>query len=190
MEEERIKICPYCAETVNPGALYCKSCARLLEGDRPCPWCREPIPTEALRCRYCGSDVTGKRTLNGSLSSSSPLPDLDATITASPIGAFLSQLGFTALLYPPEMRVTREQILIRRWTLFGLRVYDQTISPRKIASVRFQKGIIWASIVLETHGGSISDIAIPGLDSSEAQKMVLTIKELVRSYEGYTDAEV
>ena len=187
--EEQAQICPYCAETVKAGALVCKWCGRLLQDDRPCPFCGEPILATAVKCRYCGSAVTEK-----ALARLKPKPEaqrhpVEMTIHSSPIGAFLCTLSLTAILYPPELQVGREQIRLRKWTLFGLRVFDQNVSTRKVASVRFHKGIIWASLTLETHGGAMADLTLPALDVDEAQRMVGIIEEVIQGSQQDDDNE-
>ncbi len=181
--EERARICPYCAETINAGASVCKWCDRLLQDDRPCPFCCEPILTTAVKCRYCGSLVTEKALARQKPKSEGEGRPVDRTIHASPIGAFLYTMSLTAILYPPELHVSNEQIRLRRWTLFGLRVFDQKVSTRKVASVRFHKGIIWASVTLETHGGAMADLTVPALDIDEAQQIVNTIEEVIQHHQ-------
>jgi len=55
--------------------------------------------------------------------------------------------------------------------------------------VRFHKGIIWASITLETHGGAMSDLVIPALDVSEAQESVALIESIIQGREHEVDDE-
>jgi len=180
--EEHTQICPYCAESINPGALVCKWCGKLLQDDRPCPYCGEPILKTAIKCRYCGSSVREKDA-NRQMELSWQTKVIDQKLTASPVGAFLLTLSLTNILYPPELSVTHDRIILRRWSLFGLRVFEQKISTRKIASVRFHKGIIWASLTLETHGGAMADLTVPALDPDEAQQLVKLIEEVIQSRE-------
>ena len=182
MTEERSQICPYCAETVKAGALVCRWCGRLLQDDRPCPFCGEPILNTAMKCRYCGSSVTEKALAKLKPKAEPEQEAVDLTIHASPIGAFLYTLSLTAIVYPPELHVTNEQIRLRKRTLFGLRVYDQKVSTRKVASVRFHKGIIWASVTLETHGGAMADLTVPALDIDEAQRVVSMMEEVIEHH--------
>jgi len=187
--EERSQICPYCAEIISAGALVCKWCDRLLQDDRPCPFCREPILTTALKCRYCGSLVTEKALARLKPKAEPEREPVDLTIHASPIGAFLYTLSLTSIIYPPELHITNEQIRLRKWTLFGLRVFDQKVSSHKVASVRFHKGIIWASVTLETHGGAMADLTIPALDIDEAQRIVGIIEEVLQGHRTEKDDE-
>jgi hypothetical protein len=183
------RICPYCASEVNAGALICKWCDRPLQHEKLCPFCKEPIAGQAIRCRFCGAWLTEKEMKR--LQPPVPRPDrqIDRTIVASPIGAFLVTLSLTAVICPPELHVTNNHIRLRRWTLFGLRVFDQKVSTLKVASVRFHKGIIWATITLETHGGAMADLSIPAVDTDEGQQMVAVIEEVIGEPKSESDYE-
>ena len=182
--ESELSQCPYCSESVNPEARFCRACGRALKDARDCPFCAEPILKQAVRCRYCGSWLTEKELRRLDTVQQGNLPPIDQTISSSPIGAFLTLMSLTAIIYPPELRVTRENIHLRRWTLFGLRVFDQKVSTRKVASVRSHKGIIWTSITLETHGGAMADLTLPALNIQEAQEMVQVLESVIQERPG------
>lgn len=175
--------CPYCGDSIPAEARFCRSCGRALRDNRDCPFCGEPILRTAVRCRYCSSWLTDKELRRLKERKETASTPIDRTIVASPIGAFLTSLSLTAILYPPELHVAREHLRLRRWTLFGLRVFDQKVSSRKVASVRFHKGIIWASITLETHGGAMADLTIPALDAREAQDVARLIESVIQGSE-------
>lgn len=180
-------VCPYCGDSIPAEARFCRSCGRALRDSRDCPFCGEPILRTAIRCRYCGSWLTEREMRRLKDHRETPSAPMDRTIVASPIGAFLTLMSLTSILYPPELHVSREQLRLRRWTLFGLRVFEQKVSARKVASVRFHKGIIWASITLETHGGAMADLTIPALDAREAQEIAQVIESVIQG--GESDSE-
>lgn len=188
--EEHSQICPYCMETVNPAALVCRWCGRLLQDDRPCPFCREPIRKNAIKCPHCASTVTDRAVARVLPRESGEKKVIDEKVTSSSIGAFLATFSLTAILYPPELHVTQDQIRLRKWTLLGLRTFEQKISTRKIASVRFHKGIIWASLTIETHGGAMADVTVPALDVDEAQRIVGVIEEVIQTREHEDDNDL
>jgi len=189
MSADDLGTCPYCGELMNAGVACCRACGRRVREAKRCPFCGEPVPQDALRCYHCSSWLTEKSLARLKSQTTSPVQEVHRKIVASPIGAFLHTLSLTAILYPPEMEVSHDQMRLRRWTLFGLRVFDQKISTRKVASVRFHKGIIWASITLETHGGAMSDLVIPALDVSEAQESVALIESILQGREHEVDDE-
>lgn len=189
MEQTRVRICPYCMEETHVEANYCRGCGRILQNDRTCPYCREPVHKEATRCRFCHSDISESAVARMKKKAERPQKPVDAEIVSSSIGACIHLMSITAIIYPPELLVTNERISLKKRTLFGLRVHEQKISCRKVASVRFNKGIIWATITLETHGGAMADLTVPALDPDEAQKMVQTIEEVIQTHDGQSDGE-
>lgn len=55
--------CPYCRETLKPGAMVCRHCdsdvaAAMEPHGGTCPWCRESINKDALKCRHCKKVVS------------------------------------------------------------------------------------------------------------------------------------
>ena len=181
--------CPYCGDRVIMGAGFCRSCSRPLKEAKACPFCGEAILEAAIRCRYCNSWLTEKSLSHVKHKTGVQREKIDSLISASPIGAFLYTFSLTAIIYPPELHLTDEQVRLKRWTLFGLRIFDQKISTKKIASVRFHKGIIWSSITLETHGGAMADITVPALDIDEAQRMVEKIESVIYDREQLGEEE-
>jgi hypothetical protein len=179
--------CPYCLEEVNEEARVCKACGRWVDHPRECPFCKEPFASDALKCPHCASLVTEKALARLKPKQPAEGEPVERKIASSPIGAFLTLLSLTSIVYPPELTVTREYILLRRWTLLGLRVFDQKISTRKVASVRFNKGIIWASITIETHGGAMADLTVPALDPGPARELVTTIESVSRTGQNEDD---
>lgn len=64
----RMKTCPYCAESIPNDEFRCRYCGSDISSPqtgatgtsarmKTCPYCAESIPYEELRCRYCDSDV-------------------------------------------------------------------------------------------------------------------------------------
>jgi len=169
-------ICKYCLEEVKEGAQRCPHCSSWLIEMKICPECGEEIKPQARICHYCGSpqiEYEEKEEMEEKLLS------VSHKIVSSPIGALFCEGSLTALFLQPELRIERGEIHVRKWTLFGLRTYDQKISINKIASVRYLSGVIWGGIRIETFGGTISDIVINGLDKEEAQKTVSILDEII-----------
>lgn len=179
------EVCPYCGDPVNEGAKLCRSCNRPLRDARGCPFCGEAVFQSALKCRYCGSWLTEEELakIRRRAEKQKTALAVDYKVTSSPIGAFLHTLSPTYIVYPPELHLSEGQVRSRTWKLFGLRVFDQKLSTRKVASVRFNKGIIWSSITLETHGGFLADLTVPALEHDEARKMVALIEGVIQERE-------
>ncbi len=168
--------CKYCLEEVKEGAIKCPHCSSWLTDTKICHNCAEEIKSEAKVCRYCGaSQIQDEEQKKREEIAES----LSHKLVASPIGAMFCEGSLTALFLPPVLQIEKGEIIVRKWTLFGLRTYDQKISISKIASVRYLSGIIWGGIRLETFGGAMSDILINGLDKEEAQKTVSILDNIV-----------
>ena len=59
----KAKQCPYCRETLKPGAMICRHCdsdvtSAMDPHGGTCPWCRESISKDALKCRHCRKVVS------------------------------------------------------------------------------------------------------------------------------------
>ena len=169
-------ICKYCLEEVKDGAQRCPHCSSWLIEMKICPQCAEEINPQAKICRFCGASQTQNQE---EVQREERLASISHKIVASPIGAMFCETSLTALFLPPELHIEKGEILVRKWTLFGLRTYDQKISINKIASVRYLSGVIWGGISIESFGGAISNILINGLDKEEAQKTVSILDEII-----------
>jgi hypothetical protein len=122
-----------------------------------CPYCSQRIPTE--------KDTAAKA--------------LDLQVRATHLGAFLTSLSFTFLLFPPIIRVIQGRITVTKWTFLGLRRHNQEIQVTRVASVRYTKGIIWAGLLVETFGGASEDLTQKGLRKSEAKTMAENLKNCI-----------
>ena len=145
------------------GATKCGSCGSNVGDVKICSHCAEAVRAEATTCPFCSADLQP------------PAPEEEAlleqpwVIYASPFGAAINEQSVTALIYPPVLTITPNEIHIRRRSFLGLRTMDQKISVSRVASVRAVKGIFWGGIVVETYGGASGDLAISGLDNEEAR---------------------
>lgn len=106
------------------------------------------------------------------------LPLFDFTIGATALGGFFCERAFTALVRPPELRITPAEATLRYWRMLGLRSVEIRIPANRITSVSLTTGILWAAISVETAGAS-SDFELAGLKKKEARDMMLLLRKHV-----------
>lgn len=162
-------LCPMCLKPVRPDARVCSHCRAWLREARTCPECDERISARARKCPRCQSDLPAP-------------PGAQAVpserLEADPLGAMVCEQSITALFIPPVMEAGEREVTVTRWALFGLRRNEQKVSTRRIASVRRDEGIFWASLTLETYGGSLTDLRLDGLSKPASRRMAQTLKRL------------
>jgi hypothetical protein len=169
------RTCPFCQASIHTEALKCPFCHSVVGDYKICPDCRESAPHEAVVCRYCAHRWPG--------------PEEDATpeeeailahVWSDSLGAMIVEPSITALFFPPELTVSSSEARIRKWSLMGMRTYRQRITLERVASVRYLKGVFWGGIVIETYGGSSSDLVIGGLRKKEAREVADLLEDLTR----------
>ncbi len=166
--------CPICRTHLNKGAQRCHFCGHIVKGGVKCPMCSETVWADAQICRYCGTNL--KKLIQKSLRKENLQQRL--LVKANRIGIALIGATITGLLFPPEIEINDEEILIRSWSLFGLRTNEQKISGDRIASVRYFDGIFWSSVTIETMGGAISDLTIHALTKSDGKLVAEAVEQL------------
>lgn len=169
-------VCPWCLEPARPGAVKCRHCGSLLARAKVCPRCAETVHEDARVCRACGHDFEREAQRQDLLRRLNARPH---HLGASPLGVLLSEFSITGFLFPPDIEINGDEILLRRWTTFGLRRLDQRISTRKIASVRCLTGVFYAGLMIETFGGAQGDLVIHGLDKAKAAETAALLEQIV-----------
>lgn len=171
--------CEFCIEEINEEAKICPHCHSLLKEYKICPRCAERIQRNAAVCRYCNFDIQNYERQQRIQAGEEKSSELLIEVAASPIGALFSDGSLTSLLFPPELKISQREVVIKKWSLLGLRTTNQTISIMKIASVRFIKGVIWGGIIFESYGGGIPDLVINGLYKEEALSVVKSLEKIL-----------
>lgn len=174
--------CPDCHEEVPDEARRCKACGRWLRDCKQCPQCGETVLEAARICRFCQYDFVSDPL--GRAAIAEQIETLPHTLMATPLGGMLCEASVTALFLPPRMTIEKDSLVVTKWTWLGLRTFEQKVPLSKVASVRLLSGVIWAGLVVETYGGSISDLTISGLDKDEAQETVQLLERITRRTAG------
>lgn len=170
--------CPFCLKPTAQGATKCGECGANIGDTQLCSACREPVRASATLCPFCGTD------LRPPSQSATELEAEPWVVYASPLGAMVSEMSATALLFPPILTITPAEIHVRRRALFGLRTLDTKLAVSRVASVRAIKGVFWSSIIVETYGGASGDLSIAGLDKAEARETATLIERITRAATG------
>jgi hypothetical protein len=103
---------------------------------------------------------------------------LDLEFRATRLGSLMTGT-ITGFFLPPFISVHEGRIRVMKWTILGLRRHHQEIQVTRVASVRYTKGIIWGSILVETFGGSSEDISEEGLKQNDARDMAEKLKSVI-----------
>ena len=74
----------------------------------------------------------------------------------------------TKLMYPDTISFENGQVTVTKYSLFGLGKSEEVVSVSRISSVRVDSAILNSSIVVETQGGSSSDIWVETLPKGPA----------------------
>jgi hypothetical protein len=85
----------------------------------------------------------------------------------------------TKFLMPDEMEIIEDRVKIRQREWLGLRREEEVISIDRIASVRIQFGLLKATVILETFGGSTSDLRIDSIGKRQAREFRESIQNRV-----------
>ncbi|MCX7015648.1 MAG: hypothetical protein NTW86_24365 [Candidatus Sumerlaeota bacterium] len=166
--------CPFCRGSIAADAIKCLHCQSVVADYKICPDCRESVPAPAAVCKFCGHRWTAP----ASAAHEEGEEDILRRVWADPLGALVTMFSPTAVFFPPELTITRTEARIHKWSLFGLRANRQRISLERIASVRYQKGIFWGAVIVETFGGTTGDLVISGLSNQDARETALLLEKL------------
>ena len=85
----------------------------------------------------------------------------------------------TKWIMPPTITFDGEEVRIERKSLFGVMSSDEVIQLDRVASVRLAKGIMTATVVVETMGGSVSDVSMKHLPKGAAEELVSNINQAI-----------
>lgn len=153
-------LCPHCGAPLARARCYCAHCGRRAVDFQYCDKCDEPVSSQATWCPYCSRKFVSPNQVR---------EILKMEISASNIGALFAGGSLTGLFLPPTIRIHDEHIIMKRWTLLGARCHEVEIQIRRVASVRYTKGVIWAELLIETFGGASEDLVAKGFHQDEAR---------------------
>lgn len=103
----------------------------------------------------------------------------DFMIASTPVGGLVCNRSITALMHPPELRVTQTELTLRSHSMLGLRAFEQKVPMSRITSVQLMRGVFWGAIHIETQSGTGADIELRGLDNMEAADLVAILQRCV-----------
>lgn len=87
--------------------------------------------------------------------------------------------SFTEFIFPKSIKVEGHSLQTKkvRFFLFPWWQQYESMTGKKIASVRHAKGFIWDKVIIETYGGS-NDLNINGLRKKDAKKLLGLLESL------------
>ena len=170
--------CPFCRSSIATDAVKCPHCQSAVADYKICPDCRESVPAPAAVCKFCGHRWTAPAAREAGEE------EVLRRVWADPLGGLVTMFSPTAVFFPPELTISRTEARVQKWSLFGLRVNRQRISLERVASVRYQKGILWGGVIIETFGGTTGDLAISGLSNRDARETALLLERLATHRSG------
>jgi hypothetical protein len=77
--------------------------------------------------------------------------------------------SFTKFIMPDEMELLSDRVKIRQREWLGLKKEEESILIERIASIRLKEGLIKATVILETFGGSTGDLRMSSISKREAR---------------------
>lgn len=76
----------------------------------------------------------------------------------------------TKFLMPDFMEIQEDRVRILQREWMGLRREEEVIAIERIASIRLHEGLLKATVILETFGGSKDDLRISSVSKWRARK--------------------
>lgn len=100
-------------------------------------------------------------------------------VAATATGGMICNRSITAFFYPPELRITENEVRVRIWSMFGMRCSEQKIPLARVSAVQLNSGVFWSSIIIEAFGGGVADFEVAGIQKTEARDMVAILDQYV-----------
>lgn len=83
----------------------------------------------------------------------------------------------TKFLMPDQMELREDSVKLLQRQWMGLKREEEVISIERIASTRLHFGLIKATVILETFGGSRDDLRLSGVAKGQARAFREAIQE-------------
>lgn len=87
-------------------------------------------------------------------------------------------LSPTKLIFPDKIELESDRLRVTKKKWFGLTGAEEEIKYERIASTRLKKGVLSATIAIETSGGSKEDLHLKSLRKKDGRELNKTIKEI------------